>query len=261
MRNNLKKKPSNLDIWLSRIAEVSIISGVVFYILWMLWGSVLYIKDTNIFGFFGSIIGGIIGGLLTLSGVNKTIKMERKDKFIDEFAIKLKYFKQLLIEVEIFDKQGLFNVIENDHMKRMIINEFDIAKEINGKFEKIKDIAVNIDVHTYYLVENYEEFIVDEIIYYYDEARQYDLEMINNRMEPNEGAMELNIAMMDLFEQLSKRKNDIILDIYTHREYLENKYYEYNPLAERPKILWSRKLIDDFNNRESDEGWEHHLDD
>jgi hypothetical protein len=261
MRRKLKIKHPNVDVWLSRIANVSIISGVLLYSLCLLWNHILDSKDTNIIGFAGSILGGVIGGLLTLWGVAKTINIGQKDKYISEFPIKLKFFKQLLIQIEHFNIYEFDNIVKNDHVKRMTIDEYDIRNEINQKFEKIKDIAANIDAQTYYLIEDYEEFIVDEVIYYYEEARQYDLKMINERTEPDEGATELRNAMLDLFDELNEKKNDIFLDLYSHREALENKYFKFNPLAKRPKILWSRKLIEDFNNRKSDEGWEHYIND
>lgn len=204
--NKFRRKISNIDVWLSRIVKVSIIIFVIFYISWMLWDNVSHIEDTNILGFFGSIIGGFIGGILTLLGVIKTINQGQKDKFINEFGTKLKYFKQLLMEIEIFNTYEFDNLVVNDHVKRMTIDELDIRKEINSKFEKIKDIAASIDTYTYYLIESYEEFIVNEFIYYYEEVRQYDLKMIKERKDPDEDASELRYAIMDLFEELYKKK-------------------------------------------------------
>lgn len=217
----------------------------------------IVLADTNILSFAGSIIGGVVGGLLTLLGVNRTIRRTREDKFVDEFARKYKDLRRLQLKFEEFCIDS--GIDRNySHVKRMTIDNLDLKIDLDKKLGAIKELAANIDSYTYYLIEDYETFLIDELDFFFAEVSAHDIKILKENRDPDEVGIPIPLITA-LYEELLEMNDVVYNELEDHKARLRNKYLKYNKKSEPQKVLWSRHMIDNFNNRETDKGWDRQL--
>lgn len=130
------------------------------------------LSDGIISGFIG-FIGSIIGGLFTLWGVNRTLEVQRNEKFDDEFVGKMSNLEIIIEQIDRIIKEDFnFNIIYStlwEAYKRIKI------ERSNPIFTNIIELSKSVDGETYrnlttMFVEKY--FLVfDECAEYYDKGR------------------------------------------------------------------------------------------
>ncbi|MCP3029642.1 hypothetical protein [Halobacillus sp. A5] len=98
--------------------------------------------------FFGSYLGGVIGGIITLIGVQLTIKNQTKEKIIDEFPKK---------ELNL---NAILGLIEEQKQMLLIKNNYDkVIENIVKSEQDMIEKAIHTSPATYKVLRNFFDYI------------------------------------------------------------------------------------------------------
>ncbi|QJC50905.1 hypothetical protein HGI30_04575 [Paenibacillus albicereus] len=179
--------------WALGLAVILLLIPTVYNKVFNLPSSHVAGETSDWISFYGSYLGGLIGGFITLIGVRQTIIHSNRTLFIQYFPKKDVALRGIIIEVKkLMDK---INEIENKDGVFSCLNEFSL-KEI-----ELKEKAIIVNPTTYKIIDNLFNFI--------NEQNRIQLLLIMNK---NKGVLEilkgyitiLNNIKSSLFKEYEK---------------------------------------------------------
>ena len=194
---------SNKQLWLLSIVYILVIFGSPFFIN-LLCGFTTPITNGNDvawLGFFGSYLGGIIGGSLTLIGVLLTFKKQDANRFIETYFLKRAILEEYKEEV-----RELIKLIKEVRM--------------TGSDENMKYTSVGVSRDALVIINNIKKQVGGTLALHFDAfARKFKLvsERFSN-MEPKE-FLKANIE-----EKTQKGLESLESFIVSHIELLDQQY-------------------------------------
>lgn len=183
--------------------------------------------DSNIISGVIGFGGSVIGGLFTLWGVNRTLKIQNKEKLRDEFPVKINNIYLLIDELTVIRENkenkynyifdGFYNASQSNRPKRddeIFNNLINVSTKIDDEvYKKIKQL-----IDSYY--KKYDEGIAiySSGIIIFDEKNQFN--------EPKIGLNEdSSNKIRNLVDQFKKELKEIIEFLRDYKVSLEKDYF------------------------------------
>lgn len=184
--SNLKSRYLIYGMW-------SLLVIAIIFLIPITYNKVFNIPSKHVAGetsdwisFYGSYLGGLFGGLLTLIGVRLTISHNNKNYFIENFPKKDIVLRDIIIEIE--------KLIEKINECRDKDKLFSYLLEFNSKELELKEKAINVNPTTYKTLDKLFEFVTDQ-------NRIQLLFMLNQ----NKGVQNILTGYLTIFSKLKSK--------------------------------------------------------
>ncbi|UFU00359.1 hypothetical protein KO561_05260 [Radiobacillus kanasensis] len=214
---------SNNINWIILFLIITVIPPILFNFVILFDFPFLPVANNNEWiGFFGSFIGSIIGGSLTLIGVRLTLTKQDNQNFVDQAPTKLRNIDRISKKLD-----KIVEVASNcgQHGPDLII--YYKYKEIEEIHEEISNIASETDGIAYLIVFE-SEYIISEFEAFYKTFIK------DNRYEALKVETGNEQEYTELLERLNSKITDIKNNLKYHKDNLYRKYV---------------KLLGDYTNK------------
>lgn len=212
-RRSFKLMYSSNRKWIILFLAVTLVPPIIINGLFLLKVPFIPVaQDNNWIGFFGSYLGSIIGGALTLIGVRLSITSQEKRKFIDEVPTKIRRIDKLLNQIN-----NLLNnlMTKNDNNKTYLNFNKERVEEL---VDRIMEEASKTDGETYN-----NSYSLHLTIKFYFELNWENVELDDwGQLIVKEGKA---IDFIDKLMELHDSINIHVENFRNHRNDLSNKYF------------------------------------
>ncbi|WP_182200101.1 hypothetical protein [Paraliobacillus salinarum] len=200
--------------WIYFFLLITILPPIIFnYIISKSVPNIHVVQDNNWIGFFGSYLGSIIGGVLTLLGVRLTITSSENQRFVNKAPIDFRKIDFILIEIkELLD---LLMTQKKDERTLVMFDKYRVD-------EKIKTLmydASEIDGTVYLYIKN----IKTDINLFFNENWKYvKTDGWGNNLVIENKEIEFIKKLLELHENIDWSRKQIA----NHKRKISERYYK-----------------------------------
>lgn len=152
--NNIKPKFLAYGVWILGISLILLFIPIVYNEVFNMPSRRVAGETSDWISFFGSYLGGLFGGLITLIGVRLTISHNNKNQFVQDFPKKDIALRDINIEI----KKLIEEVKKSKNQEEL----FSYLIEFSSKEIELKEKAIIVNPTTYKTIDKLFAFVNDQ---------------------------------------------------------------------------------------------------